>query len=65
MPKLNTFHENPQKPETMEKYLRVIRKLTTISEKKEMVHMEDIPKQLEDSQSVCKKENEAVDRIKL
>ena len=49
----------------MEKYLRVIPKLTDISETtKRMVLMENIQKHRKDSLGVCKKENEAVDRIK-
>ena len=54
-----------QNSETMGKYLRIIPKLTAISEKtKGMVHMEHIQKHHEDSPGVSKKENEAVDRIK-
>lgn len=63
--KTELFHGISQKPETMEKYLRVIPKLTAISEQtKGMVHMEDIHKHHEDSPGVSKRENEAVDRIK-
>ena len=63
--KTELFHGISQKPETMEKYLRVIPRLTAISEQtKQMVHMEEIHRHYEDSPGVSKKENEAVDRIK-
>ena len=63
--KTELFHGISQKSETMEKYLRIIPKLTAISEKITiMVHMEDSQRHHEDSPGVAKKEKKAVDRIK-
>ena len=60
------FHGITQKPETMEKYLRVIPKLIAISEQtKRMVHMEDTHRHHEDSKGVASKKNEVNDRIKV